>query len=129
MIQNRITICGSVQPNCSKWWWIGAIRKMRLPVSLNDTTCTITDTASSTNSPPITASTISCRAGRDRRTVRAGSGVGDRAGGVVQAHRQAHLPDGADPPPFRAIRLDRAADRDPVLDHLGGAGAGRPPHA
>src|SRR6202161_4372360 len=33
---------------------------MRLPVSLNDTTCTITDTASSTNNPPITARTISC---------------------------------------------------------------------
>ena len=25
MIQKRITICGSVQPSCSKWWWIGAI--------------------------------------------------------------------------------------------------------
>src|SRR6266576_1955027 len=33
---------------------------MRLPVSLNEATCTITETASSTNSPPITASTISC---------------------------------------------------------------------
>ena len=30
------------------------------PVSLNETTCTITDTASSTNSPPTMASTISC---------------------------------------------------------------------
>ena len=36
------------------------------------------------------------RAGRDRRAVRAGSGLGDRAGGVVQAHRQARVPDGAD---------------------------------
>ena len=35
-------------------------RNTRLPVSLNETTCTITDTASSTNSPPTTASTISC---------------------------------------------------------------------
>src|SRR6201995_921803 len=43
MIQNRITICGSVQPSCSKWWWIGAILKMRFPVSLKDVTCTITD--------------------------------------------------------------------------------------
>src|SRR5450631_4901833 len=60
MIQNRITICGSVQPSCSKWWWIGAILNTRLPVSLNETTCTITDTASSTNNPPTTASTISC---------------------------------------------------------------------
>src|SRR5262249_56332874 len=47
-IQKRITICGSVQPSCSKWWWIGAIRNTRFPVSLNDTTCTMTDTASST---------------------------------------------------------------------------------
>ena len=34
MIQNRITICGSAQPFFSKWWWIGAIRKMRLFVRL-----------------------------------------------------------------------------------------------
>ena len=61
----------------------------------------------------------------DRRAVRARSGVGDRAGGVVQAHRQARVPDGADPPSLRAAGLDRAADRDPVLDHLGRAGAGR----
>jgi hypothetical protein len=68
------------------------------------------------------------RAGGDRRIVRAGSGLGDRAGGLVQAHRQAHLPDGPDPSSFRATGLDRAADRDPVLDHLGDAGAGRPLH-
>src|SRR5215471_12302739 len=60
IIQNRITICGSVQPSCSKWWWIGAMRNTRLPVSLNDMTCTITDTASSTNSPPTMPRTISC---------------------------------------------------------------------
>src|SRR5262249_61227484 len=59
-IQKRITICGSVQPSCSTWWWIGAMRNTRLPVSLNDTTCTITDTASSTNSPPTMPRTISC---------------------------------------------------------------------
>ena len=34
MIQNRITTVGSDQPKCSKWWWIGAIRKTRLPVRL-----------------------------------------------------------------------------------------------
>ena len=34
MIQKRITTCGSVQPICSKWWWMGAMRKTRLPVSL-----------------------------------------------------------------------------------------------
>src|SRR5262249_59038027 len=60
MIQNRITICGSVQPSCSKRWWIGAIRNTRLPVSLSGTTCPITDTASSTNRPPTMPSTISC---------------------------------------------------------------------
>ncbi len=35
---------------------------MRLPVSLNETTWTITDTASSTNNPPTMPSTISCLA-------------------------------------------------------------------
>jgi hypothetical protein len=34
MIQNRITICGSAQPFFSKWWWIGAIRKIRFLVRL-----------------------------------------------------------------------------------------------
>ena len=45
---------------------------------------------------------------------------------LVQAHRQARVPHGADASPFRADGLDRAADRDPLLDHLGRAGAGRP---
>ena len=44
----------------------------------------------------------------------------------LQAHRQARLPDGADPPPFRASRLVRADRRDPLLDHQLRAGAGRP---
>ena len=44
----------------------------------------------------------------------------------LQAHRQARLPDGADPPPFRAARLVRADRRDPLLDHRLRAGAGRP---
>ena len=69
------------------------------------------------------------RAGRDRRPVRAGSRLGDRAGGLVQADRQARVPDGAAASSFRAEGLDRAADRDPVLDHLGDAGARRPLHA
>ena len=34
MIQKRITTVGSDQPICSKWWWIGAILKTRLPVRL-----------------------------------------------------------------------------------------------
>src|SRR5438477_242796 len=36
------------------------MRNMRLPVILNEATCTITDTASMTNNPPTMASTISC---------------------------------------------------------------------
>ena len=34
MIQKRITTVGSLQPFCSKWWWIGAIRNTRRPVRL-----------------------------------------------------------------------------------------------
>jgi len=34
MIQKRITTVGSLQPLCSKWWWIGAIRNTRRPVRL-----------------------------------------------------------------------------------------------
>src|SRR3954447_13229096 len=34
MIQKRITTVGSDQPRCSKWWWMGAIKKTRLPVRL-----------------------------------------------------------------------------------------------
>ena len=33
-IQKRITTVDSFQPNCSKWWWIGAILNTRLPVRL-----------------------------------------------------------------------------------------------
>src|SRR5690606_1173234 len=55
MIQKRMTICGSVQPICSKWWWIGAILKTRLPVSRKETTWTITEIASSTKRPPTMA--------------------------------------------------------------------------
>src|SRR5262245_36097446 len=52
MIQKRMTIVGSCQPFFSKWWCSGAIRNTRRPVSLNEATCTITETASSTNRPP-----------------------------------------------------------------------------
>jgi hypothetical protein len=59
-IQKRITTFDSDQPIFSKWWCIGAILNTRLPRVLNDTTCMITDSASTTNNPPIIASTISC---------------------------------------------------------------------
>ena len=36
MIQNRMTMVTSPQPRSSKWCCSGAIRNMRLPVSLND---------------------------------------------------------------------------------------------
>ncbi len=66
------------------------------------------------------------RARHRRRAVCAGGGFGDRAGGFLQAHRQARVPHGADPPSFRAARLDRAAGGDPGLDRRGRAGADRP---
>ena len=37
-ITNRAMTFGSLQPISSKWWWSGAIRKTRLPVSLNEAT-------------------------------------------------------------------------------------------
>ena len=58
-IQNRITTLLSDQPSCSKWWWIGAMRKTRRPVRLNQTTWIMTLSASNTNSPPTMARTIS----------------------------------------------------------------------
>ena len=42
MIQNRITIVDSAQPFFSKWWCIGAILNILLPVNLKETTCIIT---------------------------------------------------------------------------------------
>src|SRR5690606_6212079 len=59
MIQKRITTVDSFQPSCSKWWWIGAMRKIRLPVRLNQKTWMITLAVSMTNSPPMMNSTIS----------------------------------------------------------------------
>ena len=67
MIQNRITTVTCSQPRFSKWWWIGAIRKIRRPtpvtrfVALNQVTCIITDTVSSTNMPPMMMSSSSVR--------------------------------------------------------------------
>src|SRR4029078_321137 len=56
------------------------------------------------------------RAADRRRAVRARGAVGDHPGRGLQAHRQAGVPDGPDPPPFRASRLVRAARRDRGLD-------------
>ncbi len=62
---------------------------------------------------------------RDGRRVRDGNGVGDPAGGVVQADRQADFPHGADPPSLRTQGLAGAAGHCAVLDHLGHSRAGR----
>ena len=54
MIQKRTTIVISAQPLISKWWWIGLIRKRRLPrVSLKYTRCTMTEPVSMTKRPPM----------------------------------------------------------------------------
>src|SRR5262249_32273522 len=45
--------------------------------------------------------------------------LGRDPGRVVQDDREARLPDGADPPPFREARLARADRRDPLLDRVG----------
>ena len=61
MIQNRMTMVSSSQPSSSKWCWSGAMRKIRLPVSLNDATCMITDSVMTTNRPPMSRSSSSVR--------------------------------------------------------------------
>src|SRR5207248_3958514 len=50
-IQKRTMIFGSAQPCSSKWWWMGAMRKMRRPVRLNQNTCAITERISAKNTP------------------------------------------------------------------------------
>src|SRR6185503_10487574 len=60
MIQKRTMTLGSAHPTSSKWWCSGDMRKTRLPVSLKEATCTITDSASSTNRPPTSTSSSSC---------------------------------------------------------------------
>jgi phospho-N-acetylmuramoyl-pentapeptide-transferase len=66
------------------------------------------------------------RAGHCRRAVRRRGAERDHPGAVLQAHQEADLPDGADPPPFREEGLGRAADRDPLLDHQPDPGRDRP---
>ena len=73
------------------------------------------------------------RAPRDRvfhhgRGVRDGDGLGDAAGRLVQADGPAHLPHGADPPPFRAQGMAGAARDRALLDHHGRAGPVRTGH-
>lgn len=46
MPENTPTILPSLQPLISKWWWIGLILKIRLPVVLKLMTCNTTDKAS-----------------------------------------------------------------------------------
>src|SRR5690606_4161623 len=67
-------------------------------------------------------------AGDHGRRVRHRDALGDDPGRLVQAVRQARLPDGAHPPPLRAQGLAGAARDRALLDHLGGARAGRPGH-
>src|SRR5690606_33377466 len=50
-IQKRTLIFGSGQPFSSKWWWMGAIRKIRFPRSLNEATWSITETISTKKTP------------------------------------------------------------------------------
>src|ERR1035441_3852782 len=59
-IQNRMMTFDSGHPASSKWWWSGAIRKMRLPRSLKEPTCRITEAVSATNTPRTRTSRISC---------------------------------------------------------------------
>src|SRR3546814_9370519 len=59
------------------------------------------------------------------RSVRGRGAVGDHPGLLVQAHRQARFPHGADPPSFRAIGLARIDRRHPLLDRLDRPRAGR----
>ena len=59
MIQKRTMIFVSLHAFISKWCWIGAIRKMRLPQYLNDSTCKITESATSAKMPPTKSSNSS----------------------------------------------------------------------
>ena len=61
MIQKRTITRGSGQPLSSKWWWMGAMRKTRLPVSLKLATWIITDSVSMTKMPPMTTRMSSWR--------------------------------------------------------------------
>src|SRR5438046_8507524 len=52
MSQKRMVVFSSGQPMSSKWLCSGDMRKMRLPRSLKEPTCSITETVSTTNMRP-----------------------------------------------------------------------------
>ena len=58
-LQNTVTTLTSLQPDSSKWWWIGLILKTRTPRVLKEMTWMMTESASQTNTRPMTASRIS----------------------------------------------------------------------
>ena len=58
-IQKRRMIFVSDHACSSKWWWIGAIRKTRLPRVWNQKTWIRTDSASMTKMPPMMISSSS----------------------------------------------------------------------
>src|SRR6185295_11017327 len=60
-IQNLTVTFDSAMPLSSKWWCSGAILKTRLPLkSLKELIWMITDSVSSTNTPPTIGSSSSC---------------------------------------------------------------------
>ena len=61
-----------------------------------------------------------------RRAVRRRGGLGHHPGVLLQAHRPARVPHGADPPPLRAARLGGIDRRRPLLDRLDRARRDRP---
>ena len=58
-IQKRTMIFVSDHAFISKWWWIGAIRKIRRPHHLKVSTWSITESASITKMPPTSTSSSS----------------------------------------------------------------------
>src|SRR5919108_591960 len=60
-IQKRTMIFVSDHAFISKWWWIGAIRKIRRPQYLNDATWRITESALITKMPPMSRRSSSLR--------------------------------------------------------------------
>src|SRR6267154_470367 len=100
------------------------MRNTRLPVSLNDTTCTTTDTASSTNSPPMMARAISCLVATATEPIRppnASEPVSpmkiEADGEAVEPVGQVHGVAGADDDESGEHRKEPAEIDDHVLEH------------